>query len=190
MNDPVPAALLTAMQIAAFERRADGSFASVAPPPGWFGPLVADPTFPFLGHILEDAGHFWQSGLDGARDYGPCADVDDRGREFHYKVTALAVGGRQFLVFQLDPGGDQLREVLQKVRARALEGGFDPSSQAALAAVRKLVRRKGEEMHELLRRWLSTAQTEAQFELWRSISARCDELMDNVEKLTDHADRH
>ena len=76
--------------------------------------------FPFLGHILDEAEAFWISGEEGSRQWGPCVDLGEDGREFHYLVKALTANQRAFLVFQLDEGAERVREVLQKVRADAL----------------------------------------------------------------------
>ena len=120
MTDNALSTLLTALGIAAFERGAGGGFQSLAPVPTWFARLSRDGTFPFLGHILEEANGFWNSGADGLREWGPCVKVDDSGREAHYLVKALRVNTRTYLVFQVDEGAERLREVLQKVRADAL----------------------------------------------------------------------
>ena len=120
MSDVTLNTLLPALDLAVFERRGDGSFKSIADRPAWFDRLVADPTFPFLGHILEEAKVFWNSGETGRREWGPVAEVDESGSEFHYKVTAVGSDARQLLVFQLDLGADQVREVLQKVRTDML----------------------------------------------------------------------
>jgi len=120
MSDEILKTVLPALDLAAFQRHADGRFASIAPRPAWFGRLVADPTFPFLGHILEEAEVFWKGGEVGRREWGPVAEVDESGSEFHYRVTALNSASSQFLVFQLDLGADQVREVLQKVRTDML----------------------------------------------------------------------
>ena len=120
MSDEILKTVVPALDLAAFQRHADGTFTSVAPRPAWFARLVADPTFPFLGHILEEAEAFWNGGEVGRREWGPVAEVDDSGSEFHYKVTALNSASSQFLVFQLDLGADQVREVLQKVRTDML----------------------------------------------------------------------
>ena len=119
-NVDVPA-LLPALDIAAFERNSDGSFRPVAPLPGWFARLGRDGTFPFLGHILEEAVGFWASEEEGVRTWGPCADVHEDGTEFHYIVKSLTLGFRKFLVFQLDESAERVREVLQKVRSEALD---------------------------------------------------------------------
>ena len=91
-----------------------------------FAGLSRDGTFPFLGHILEEAHVFWNAGADGLREWGPCAEVDEGGREFHYLVKALRVGTRAYLVFQVDEGAERLRRVLQKVRSGALAEEQNP----------------------------------------------------------------
>jgi hypothetical protein len=120
-KDTAVAALLPSLGIAAFEQNADGAFEPLAPAPAWFAGLGKDGTFPFLGHILEEAVAFWASRTDGVREWGPCVDVDDNGQEFHYVVKAVTVGARAFLVFQLDEGAERMRDVLQRVRSDALE---------------------------------------------------------------------
>jgi hypothetical protein len=120
MSDDILKAVLPALGLAAFQRQGDGSFTSIAPRPAWFGRLVADTSFPFLGHILEEAHQFWNSGDEGRREWGPVAEVDESGSEFHYKVIAIGGPSAQFLVFQLDLSADQVREVLRKVRTGML----------------------------------------------------------------------
>ena len=124
VDDPQPT-LLTALGIVAFERTPDGTFRPLGPLPTWFAHLSRDGTFPFLGHILEEAQAFWNARADGAREWGPCADVGTDGHEFHYLVKALRVQGRAYLVFQRDQGAERVRDVLQKVRSEAL-GTHDP----------------------------------------------------------------
>ena len=128
MADDALSALLPALGIAAFERAPGGSFSSLAPLPSWFPRLGRDGTFPFLGHILEEANAFWDSHVEGVREWGPCADVDENGREFHYRVKALTLATRAYLVFQFDEGAEQVREILQKVRGDALASGRKPQN--------------------------------------------------------------
>ena len=129
MTDNARSTLLTALDIAAFERGADGGFQSLAPLPAWFARLGRDGTFPFLGHILEEANEFWNSGADGLREWGPCAEVDENGQECHYRVKALRVNPRAYLVFQVDEGAEQLQRVLQKLRSDALAEEQKPSQR-------------------------------------------------------------
>src|SRR5262245_575177 len=100
--------VLSALAIAAFRRQEDGSFTPLAGLPEWFRRVARNGTFPFLGHILEEAGQFWNARKPGRRDWGPCADVDEAGTEFHYSVTAVAVGDQQYLLFQLDTASDRI----------------------------------------------------------------------------------
>ena len=100
MNDEALSSLLPALGYAVFARGADGAFTALAPPPDWFKRL-GDVTFPFLGHILEEATDFWGSGTPGCQEWGPCAEVDRHGIEFHYKVIAYTLANRQLLLFQI-----------------------------------------------------------------------------------------
>jgi hypothetical protein len=120
-SEHLAAALLPALDIAAFERNSEGSFRPLAPVPGWFARLGRDGTFPFLGHILEEATRFWASRTEGVHEWGPCADVDEAGREFHYLVKAVTIGAHAVLVFERDNAAERIREVLQKARSDALE---------------------------------------------------------------------
>lgn len=126
MTDDALSILLTALDIAAFERVPESGFRPLAPPPAWFGRLSRDGTFPFLGHILPEAQAFWNSGAEGLRQWGPCAELGEDGREFHYLVKALTVQTRAYLVFQLDESAERMREVLQKVRSDALAAPHKP----------------------------------------------------------------
>ena len=126
MTDHPLSALFTALDLAAFERNAEGGFQSLAPPPAWFARLSRDGTFPFLGHILEEANLFWDSGADGLYEWGPCAEKDDNGKEFHYLVKAVRANTRAYLVFQIDEGAERLRSVLQKVRSESLAEEQNP----------------------------------------------------------------
>jgi len=121
MNDDVLASVLHAAGIAAFERKDDGGFAAVAPPPPWFAGLASDGTFPFLGHVLEEAVEFWNARTVGSREWGPCAEVAANGREFHFMVTAVFDARTCYLLLRLDSGSDRMQAVLQQVRERALD---------------------------------------------------------------------
>jgi hypothetical protein len=121
MSDDDVALLLNALGVVAFERDPGGAFRPLVEPPLWFAALGRDGTFPFLGHILEEATAFWATRTDGVRAWGPCADVAADGKEFHYLVKAATVGARTYLLFQIDESVDQLRAVLQAVRSDALK---------------------------------------------------------------------
>jgi hypothetical protein len=179
--------LLPALDIAAFERRPEGSFSPMAPPPPWFVRIVADGTMPFLGHILEEANQFWESRSSGRRDWGPCAEVDATGSEFHYMVTAVTIGYQQYLCFQLDPGSDRLREVLQQVRDQALAADHGVRDEAAvekLTKAQKDVQQAADELNLIVRRLLGTDPADARIEPWKTVSAKCEEIVRGVDRLT------
>lgn len=69
MTDLALSILLPALDIAAFERVEENGFRPLAQPRAWFGRLSRDGTFPFLGHILEEARVFWRSGDEGVREW-------------------------------------------------------------------------------------------------------------------------
>jgi hypothetical protein len=129
--------------------------------------------------VLEEANAFWDKKTAGAEEWGPCAEVDDTGREFHYKVLAVTAGGAQFLLFELDTASDRIREVLQKARDKAL--GNSDADPAAVAAAERDVRRAGSEMRDLLRRLAATAPTPAQRALIEELSGKCDLLVAGIE---------
>jgi hypothetical protein len=179
MNDPNFTPLLLALEIAAFRRGADGSFSSMAPPPPWFPRLAEDGTFPFLGHILEEANEFWQSGTPGSRAFGPCAEVDESGREFHYQVRAITSwdGRSQYLVFELDAASDQLREALQRAREQLLVTERNRRTVGE-------IRHAGRELSELIEQF-SSAAPDRQPDLIESLRSKCDALMTSVDRLID-----
>ena len=177
MSDHALEVLLPSLALVPFERRPDGSFASLLPPPDWFRPRIADGVFPFLGHILEEATAFWDLGATGVQEWGPCADVDAEGREFHYKVIGIQTEGRQFLVFRLDRESDRMREVLQKVRDNALA---DERQARGLVALASLARRTTADMHELLTRLRDSGLSPEQLAVVQEIDAANQDLADRV----------
>ena len=179
--------LLPALDIAAFERLPEGSLSPMAPPPPWFVRIAADGTLPFLGHILEEANQFWESRSSGRRDWGPCAEVDATGSEFHYMVTAVSVGYQQYLCFQLDPGSDRLREVLQQVREQALAANHAVRDEAAvekLTKAQKDVQQAADELNLIVQRLLGADPADARIEPWKTVSAKCEEIVSGVDRLT------
>ena len=181
MSDDMLNALLPALDLAVFERRDDGSFKSIAARPAWFGRLVADPTFPFLGHILEEANQFWATNLVGKREWGPVAEVDESGQEFHYKVIAVSTDDAQFLVFQLDVGSDQVRHVLQQVRTGMLaaeqRAGADAAAQKANLTD---LRRAADEFRAALRGLKKAAASDSEL---APLSATSDDLLQAIDTI-------
>jgi hypothetical protein len=175
--------LLPAIDIAAFERRRDGSFAPVAPLPAWFGRLVADGTFPFLGHILEEANQFWAARAPARREWGPCAEVDEAGHEFHYRVSATNGDTAQYLVFRLDTGSDEMRQVLQKVRQQMLAEEQGRNAVEGAEAAHVDVRRAAEELRAMVTTLVGATTTESRQELASTVSAKCDDLVRTIDRL-------
>ena len=169
-----------ALGIAAFSRQADGSFEPLGPAPDWFVTVTSGDTFPFLGHILEEAGTFWQRATPGRADWGPVAEVDGQGREYHYLVTALTVGTNQFLVFQLDAGAERMRDVLQKVRSEALSAEQDHASHRAAA---ESLHKTNGEIKTLLTQLSRTGLSPEQTELFKGLSQRSLSLTNGIGRL-------
>jgi len=180
MSEQTLKTLLPALDMAAFERNQDGAFQPLTPAPAWFARMANDTTFPFLGHILEEAAMFWQRGTVGTEEFGPCAEVDPSGKEFHYKVLAVTADARQYLVFQLDPGTDRMRVVLQKVRNEALSAERDSASHEAVVAT---MRATNQEIKDLLRTLVLSELTPEQRESINSLAAKCVDQMGGVTRL-------
>jgi hypothetical protein len=177
MSDNALEVLLPSLDLVPFERKPDGSFASLLPPPDWLRPRTAGGVFPFLGHILEEATAFWDLGATGVQEWGPCADVDAEGREFHYKVIGVQTEGRQFLIFQLDRESDRMRDVLQKVRDNALADEKQARGRVALAS---LAHRTSADMHELLTRLRDSGLSAEQLAIVKEVDLTNKELVDRV----------
>ena len=176
MSDEVASTLFPALEIAAFSRGPEGGFASVSPVPAWFARLVDDVTFPFLGHILEEANQFWNSGAAGFEEFGPCVEVDEAGREFHYKVVAVSTPEKQFLLFLRDPGTDRMREVLQKAREQALRADDDARVKTLLGLLQTEARTTAAEIRELTASLRGGRPSPEELVILEDIAARCDRL--------------
>ena len=120
MSNDALQAVVTALEIGIFEQGPDGGFSSVGTPPAWMAAFSRNPTFPFLGSFLPQARQFWSEPRADRLTWGPCAEVDPEGREFHFTVSAVSLPGRKFLVFELDRHAEPLRALLQKAREQAL----------------------------------------------------------------------
>lgn len=180
MSDAALKLLFTAMDFAVFERAGDGSFTAMTPAPPWF-PQLASGTFPFLGHVLDEANAFWFSGRDGRQNWGPAAETDERGREFHYMVSALTVDGRQYLLFHLDRASDRLREVLQLARDRKLQEDRDRHGRTLAV---NGIRERSDELVNVLGRLTTGPQAPGQRELFEQLSAACEALVAAAARLS------
>ncbi len=143
--------LLAVLDAVVLERRTDGSFLPLGPVPSWFAGLGADGTFPFLGTFLEEATAFWTTQVRGRLSSGLCAATNAEGREFHFEATAVAIAGRQLLLFELPRGVDDLRSILQEAREEKLaRGGLERLLDARTQAMRD-VRADLQQLAERLR---------------------------------------
>ena len=188
MSDELLQTLLPAMNVAVFRRADDGSFSPVAPSPPWFSRL-ADVTFPFLGHILDEANAFWCSGALGSREYGPVAETNADGGEFHYRIQALTAGdGTHFLIFELDRGSDRIRDTLQTARDQALAR---EQAQTRQRQVLVEIEQRIAEMQHLLGRVSSKAPGSTERGLIEALNAKCRAVLENVDSLApgDHPAR-
>lgn len=120
MSSDALQAVVSALEIGIFEQSADGGFTSVGTAPAWMAAFGRNPTFPFLGSFLPEARHFWSEPRADRLTWGPCAEVDPEGREFHFTVSALSLPARKFLVFEIDRNAEPMRALLQKAREQAL----------------------------------------------------------------------
>lgn len=181
MSDELLKTLLPAMNVAVFRRADDGSFSPVAPSPPWFSRL-ADVTFPFLGHILDEANAFWRSGALEWREYGPVAETDAGGGEFHYRVRALTAGdGSHFLIFELDRGSDRMRDTLQIAREEAL---VREQEQARQRRILGEIEQRIAEMQHLLSHVSSKSPGSAARGLVDALNAKCQAVLDSVDSLS------
>lgn len=116
-------AVVAALEIGVFEQGSDGGFTAVIVPPAWMAAFSRNPTFPFLGSFLPQARQFWSEPRADRLTWGPCAEVDAEGREFHFVVSAVSLPDHKFLVFELDRHAEPMRALLQKAREQALAQG-------------------------------------------------------------------
>ena len=130
MSSDALQAVISALEIGVFEQGPDGGFTSVGTPPTWMAAFSRNPTFPFLGSFLPQARQFWAEPRADRLTWGPCAEVDAEGREFHFTVSALSLPERKFLVFELDRHAEPMRALLQRAREQALAQGRSGESAA------------------------------------------------------------
>jgi len=142
MSDPDLVQVLIELGVAVMEQHPEGTFTAVGrmPPwlarllPGWAGdsPLVIQEHVPFLESFLPDALDFWTGKGEGRLRSGLCAEVDESGGEYHYEVSALCVGDRRLLLFELRKDFEETREILQKARQNLLDYELLERTQRAL----------------------------------------------------------
>jgi hypothetical protein len=107
-------------------------------------------------------------------------EVNEAGQEFHYKVVAVAADSAQYLVFQLDPAADQVRQILQKVRTEALAAERDAATYEAASAS---LHHAHLDIKDLVDRLWRSDPTPAQRELLNRLTTACVSVMGGVADL-------
>ncbi len=131
MSDPDLVHILIELGVAVMERNADGTFTMVGRMPAWLArmfpgwagdsPLAIQQSIPLLGSFLPDAEDFWAGKAEGRLRSGLYAEIDESGGEYHFEVSALCVGERRLLLFELRKDFDETREILQRARQNLLD---------------------------------------------------------------------
>ena len=121
------------------------------------------------------------------REWGPCAEVDEVGHQFHYKVSAVTMTGRHYLIFQLDPGADRLQTMLQKVRERELASEQEAAAAGTAAPSMRVVRETAAELRALLRQWPGPSSTEPLLELRMALTLKADDLIKRLDAFMRHS---
>ena len=188
MSTDVLADILTSLDVVVLERLPDGVFLRLGstPPPAWFQQVFADPpggaaatiagALPFLAHFLTDAEEFWRPGGDGRLRSESFTIADSSGAEIGLAASALAVGGRRFLVLERPADFEEHRRALQNARESAL-------------AHEEHVRRTGELLspvdaaRALAQQFAATGVTEDQQRIIDELSAQLAALARAIESL-------
>ena len=102
--------LLSAMELAVFERGEGGRFEVVNDYPGWFlqlAPVAAEDSapklteiFPLLEVFIPLAEDLWSTGSLAPFQSDFWTDTDNEGTEYHLTALAVAAGARRFLVIE------------------------------------------------------------------------------------------
>jgi signal transduction histidine kinase/DNA-binding response OmpR family regulator len=118
--------ILAALDIAAIERREDGSFRLISSATAWLtsifphkaGEAINLRSSFFLDHFLQEAESFWQSGGSERLRSGPWNET----RDLQLEASALLIAGRKILLiepFRLDYG--EAQPLAQKAREKSLD---------------------------------------------------------------------
>ncbi len=131
MNDSLLKDLATALDLVVFERLPAGGFCGAldSSAPGWFvqafqqageEPLSLLNVFPVLDAFLQEAETLWSTGGDGRTDSEAFVIADGAGHDLPIVATALAVGGRCYLIMQPAIAFTNTQRILQTAREQSL----------------------------------------------------------------------
>jgi hypothetical protein len=130
--DTVFADLVTALDLVVLERQPGGAFqlAIGTLPPAWFThlfretahgePITITRVFPFLDTFLDEAERFWEARRGSRLSSEPFVVADASGGEMALTASAVAIGGRRFLIIEMPEDFDDRRRTLQRAREHAL----------------------------------------------------------------------
>lgn len=124
--------LLAALEVVVLEQDRDRTLRLAGSVPEWFarfrpGALSSPPRIetalgsPFLENFLTDAESFWTSNGAGRLRSGLWTEPGPMGDDFHLEASAVALGGRRFLLIENQtPGYEERQSVLQRARSLSL----------------------------------------------------------------------
>lgn len=154
MADPLPADLLTALDIVVMQRVSEDAFFVHGVPPPWLRrvnarwkgerEILASRTFPFLDHFLADAEAFWATGEVGRVGSGLSSEPGADGKDFHFEAWAVTTAGGQYLLLEYRRDGGELQAMLQRAREGLLERERLERIQRALERSQEELRRAKE----------------------------------------------
>lgn len=126
-------AVVAALDVAVFERRSTADLEAVVDLPAWFVRAWApdDPATgtahawlarsDFLARFLDEAAEWFGAAPEGRLTSGPWSESTLDAGETQFEATAIASGGRQWLIVErLGPRNEQRRASLQSSRERNL----------------------------------------------------------------------
>src|SRR5215211_531482 len=124
--------ICTALEVAAFERIADGLFRLFNVPPAWFLSLYpecsASPEsldlakrFPFIEYFLQEAEPFWAKSTLGRLHSGPWAEEDLANQLIQLEAFAICAGDKEILLIErLRLDYEEVQTLAQKARDKSL----------------------------------------------------------------------
>ncbi len=172
MSDDLVTKLLPAMDIAAFKRAPDGSFRADCAAAAMVRSARRRHDVPVSRPYPRGGDDVLAEVRPGSREWGPCVEENEVGREFHYRVLAVTAEAGQFLVFQLDSGADRMREVLQKVRRAGAGRSRRPALKPGSPEFSTWCGGRATGCTNCCGRCWPAACGMPQFELWKKLSAR------------------
>jgi diguanylate cyclase (GGDEF)-like protein len=141
MNNLAPSRVLSALNIAVFERTDAESFRMVGEEPVWLSNFLKEvgfsktislyEQFPFLDSLKEDFEAFWAQGQRGFLNSGLWVETDFHGEELSLEALAFSVDGRPCVIIELSRANHLEKQIfLQQAREDALDTYFERKQTA------------------------------------------------------------